>query len=380
MKNIAVLGSCGSIGKQALEVIEYLGSDYRASVLASGSNAKLLAEQTRCFKPTRIAIADESKYNELKALLPDYQGEISAGCEAVCELASDNQNDLVLGAVGGIAGLLPVLSALKAKKQVALANKETLVAAGELVMELAKQTGKPILPVDSEHSAIFQCLRAGQKNLEKIVLTASGGALRNLSKEQIADVTPKQALAHPNWNMGAKITVDSATLFNKGLEVIEAHHLFNMSYDKIEVVIHPQSIIHSAITYSDGAMLAQLGLPDMKIPIQYAFTYPERTPNKLARLDLVQVGQMSFYAPDLERFPALELAYRAGKMGGTAPAVINAANEVLVAAFLQGKIKLNCLPEIVGQVLARHTNRDNPSLNDVLESDAWARQEAMGGI
>ena len=380
MKNIAVLGCCGSIGRQALEVIEYLGTGYRACALASGSNAHLLAEQARRFKPACIVIADESKYNQLKALLPDYKGEISAGCEAVCELASNQQNDLVLGAIGGIAGLLPVISALKANRQVALANKETLVAAGELVMEMATQIGKPILPVDSEHSAIFQCLQAGKNNLEKIILTASGGALRDFSKEQITNVTPKQALAHPNWNMGAKITVDSATLFNKGLEVIEAHHLFNIDYENIEVVIHPQSIIHSAIAYSDGAVLAQLGLPDMKTPIQYAFTYPERTANKLPRLDLAQLGQMSFSAPDLDRFPALELAYRAGKMGGTAPAAINAANEVLVSAFLQEKIKLHRLPEIIGQVLARHANLTNPNLSDILEADAWAREEALGGI
>ncbi|MBC7104398.1 MAG: 1-deoxy-D-xylulose-5-phosphate reductoisomerase, partial [Firmicutes bacterium] len=343
---------------------------------AAGRNVALLAEQAREFRPAVVAVAERARELEA-ALAPDWRPEVLEGEEGLARVAAWPGVDIVLVAVTGVAGLLPTLAALKAGKEVALANKETLVAGGELVAALAGRAGPVLRPVDSEHSAIWQCLQGGRwEEVRELVLTASGGPFRLLDRAALERVTPEEALRHPNWRMGSKITVDSATLMNKGLEIIEAHWLFGIDYERIRVVVHPQSIVHGMVVFRDGAVLAQLGVPDMRLPIQYALSYPERWGPVCAAPDPVAVGALTFEAPDEERFPALRLAREAGKTGGTLPAVLNAANEVAVAAFLDRRLPFTGIVEVVARVMDRHRPVPRPALEDVLAADRWARHQA----
>lgn len=374
MKTISLLGSTGSIGTQALDVAALYPELFRVNAISAFRNVKLLGEQTRRFKPDKVAIADASLYNDLKIELSGVDVEILAGRESLLELASLDNTDIVLNALVGFAGLGPTLAALSSGKRLALANKESLVAGGHLVMPLAKRTNAEIIPVDSEHSAIFQCLQ-GQDNsaMAQIILTASGGPFFGKSAEEMLAVTPRDALKHPNWQMGAKITIDSATMMNKGLEVIEAYWLFGLSYDKIEVVIHRESIIHSLIEYTDGAVLAQLGTPDMCVPIQYALTYPERLPGRAPRINWEQLKELRFNLPDFNAFPCLSLAYQAGRMGGSMPAVMNAANEVAVELFLSGVIGFMDIPRIIDEMMNKHKVVENPELEELVAIDESTR-------
>ncbi|MGI5854612.1 MAG: 1-deoxy-D-xylulose-5-phosphate reductoisomerase [Bacillota bacterium] len=376
-KNVVILGSTGSIGRQALEVIETLGEDWRVIAVTADHNFDLLNSQIQQFGCRYAALNNRTDAARLRSIAPEWC-QVLEGPEAMKELAALPEADIILVAVLGTAGIEPTLAALKAGKRVALANKETLVAAGALIMQALQQEAGMLVPVDSEHSAIFQCL-AGQEQdaLESITLTASGGAFRDYPLAELAHVTPEMALRHPNWNMGPKITIDSATLMNKGLEVIEAHWLFAVDYDQINVAIHPGSMVHSMVHLRDGSILAQLGAPDMRLPIQYAFTYPKRLPNNYRRLNLFECGPLLFERPDLQRFPALKLAYDAGKAGGTAPAVLNAANEEAVAAFRAGRIGFMDITRIVAETLGKHINSNAiPDLGTILEADAAARVSA----
>lgn len=376
-KAITVLGSTGSIGTQALGIIEENPSLFRVQALACAGNIGLLAEQARKFRPRTVAVADDSLYSELKGLLRDTPVKVLAGGESMEELASDAENDLVINAVVGFAGLKPTLAALQAGKRLALANKESLVAGGSLVMEAACAGHAEIIPVDSEHSAIFQCLRGeDSRRVEKIILTASGGPFFGWSEERLKKVRPQDALKHPNWRMGKKITIDSATLMNKGLEVIEAHWLFGAPYDKIEVVVHRESIIHSMVAFQDGAILAQLGMPDMRVPIQFAMTYPDRLPGNAMRISWDKVASLSFATPDTRTFRCLELAYQAGRTGGSMPAVLNAANEEAVAMFLEGTIPFTAIPCIIEEVMNKHKLSGNPTISELTDIDSWSRQAA----
>jgi 1-deoxy-D-xylulose-5-phosphate reductoisomerase len=378
MKKITLLGSTGSIGISALDVIEKNPKIFKVMALAAGQNVRLLAKQVEKFKPKMVSVRSSGDAQRLRCLLgqknniPILYDE--AGTE---ELASYPSSDIVLSAISGAAGLKPTLAAIHAGKDIALANKETMVVAGHIVTKKAKQKKIKILPVDSEHSAIFQCL-AGQKvgTLRRIILTASGGPFLNLSKEELKKVTLSQALRHPRWKMGKKITIDSASLMNKGLEVIEAKWLFDLDIAHIDVLVHPQSVIHSLIELIDGSVLAQLGVPDMKIPIAYALAYPDRIINDLPLLDLAKTGRLEFYPPDIKKFPCLGLAYAAGRAGGTTPAALNAANEIAVAAFLENKICFHDLPKVIEKVLDKHQIKQNPSLEDILGADNEARREA----
>ncbi|NLP37927.1 MAG: 1-deoxy-D-xylulose-5-phosphate reductoisomerase [Firmicutes bacterium] len=374
MKWITILGSTGSIGTQALEVIAVYPDLFRIYALTAGRNVSVLIRQARRFKPQKVVIADESKYAELKTALAGLPVEVLAGSNAISQLAAEAQPDLVLNALVGFAGLKPTLSALHAGKNVALANKETLVAGGHLVMPLAQKAKKTVIPVDSEHSAIFQCLQ-GQENtaVENIILTASGGPFFGYTLGQLRTVNVEDALKHPNWTMGKKITIDSATMMNKGLEVIEAHWLFGLDYDKIKVVIHRQSIIHSMVTFQDGAVLAQLGAPDMRLPIQYALTYPQRLKLDVPRLQWEEITELNFSAPDHENFPCLKLAYEAGRIGGTMPAVLNAANEEAVSLFLQGKISFLAVARIIEAVMNKHKVVTAPDYETLTATDRQAR-------
>lgn len=373
-KRIAILGSTGSIGTQALSVIEEHSDIYQAEVLTANNNVKLLIEQSRHFKPDSVVIADETKYTELREALKDEPIKVFAGKKALCEVVEMGNVDTVLVALVGFSGLLPTISAIRAKKQIALANKETLVVAGEIVERLAFENHAPIIPVDSEHSAIFQCLAGDDAaSMTKILLTASGGPFRNFSKEQLSEVTVSQALCHPKWKMGAKITVDSATMMNKGFEVIEARWLFGTEPEKIQVLIHPQSIVHSAVQFADGAIKAQLGAPDMRIPIQYAFSYPNRLPMKAERLDLLAAGNLTFEAPDEERFPCLPLAYEALSRGGNVPCTLNAANEVANLAFRNNRIKFTDISKIIKETIKDTAYAQARSLDDLIETDKEAR-------
>lgn len=374
MKRIAVIGSTGSIGLQALDIARHYPDRIKVVALAAGSNSRLLAEQVREFKAEYAAVYEESAYPELKANCGCWTGQ---GREAMMHLASLDEVDLVLVAVSGAAGIWPTFKAVEAGKTIGLANKESLVAAGDIIMPLAESSGAQILPVDSEHSAIFQCLRDEIRSLQRIWLTASGGPFRDMDIAQMGTVTPEQALRHPKWNMGPKITIDSATMMNKGLEVIEAHHLFAVSYDQISVVIHPQSIVHSMVEFNDGSLLGHLGVPDMRIPIQYAFSYPERWEAVGKRLNLFDMGKLEFYPPDNARFPALELAVTAGVKGGTMPVVMNAANEVAVHSFLRGSLDFIGIVKAVECVMGRHRVVDRPSLADIMEADGWARESCL---
>ncbi len=374
MKKISVLGSTGSIGTQTLDVAEH-SDNIKIVGLTAGSNIKLLEQQIRKFKPKYAACADEKKAALLKLAVSDTETTVLSGKQGLCEIAADTENDAVVTSIVGIAGLEPTMAAINNGIDIALANKETLVTAGDIVMHEAKAHNSAILPVDSEHSAIFQCIGThSNKEINRIIITASGGSQYGKTRDELKDVTVSQALNHPNWDMGQKITIDSATLMNKGLEVIEAHHLFNMDYDNIDVVVHRQSIVHSMVEFADMSILAQLSLPDMRLPIHYALNYPCRTKSVMKPLDLTEIGTLTFEKPDYETFSCLKLAIEAGKCGGTMPVVLNAANEIAVELFLKGKIKFLQIGEIVEKQLSIHKNTLNPKINDIIETDREIRE------
>ena len=376
MKKISLLGSTGSIGVNTLDVIERYPESFQVCALSAGSNVDLFARQIRKFKPALAALFHSTKIDTLKELVGDLDVEIVSGQEGTVSAASFSEADLVVSGVVGSAGLLPALSALKAGKNLALANKETLVIAGELVLKEAERTHTRIIPIDSEHSAIFQVLN-GEKpeRIKKIILTASGGPFRTFTLKQMENVTVKEALNHPNWSMGAKITIDSSTMMNKGLEYIEAKWLFGVD-TKVEIIVHAQSIIHSMIEFVDTSIIAQLGIPDMRVPIAYALTYPDRFESELPSLDLASMGNLTFEAPDFERFPCLKLAMDAMEMGQTMPAVLNAANEIAVQAFLDELIPYKDIAEIIRMVMQNHSPVSLHELQNVLDADHWAREEA----
>ncbi|MBR4366496.1 MAG: 1-deoxy-D-xylulose-5-phosphate reductoisomerase [Bacteroidaceae bacterium] len=374
-RNVAILGSTGSIGCQALDVIRRNNDLYAAYILTANNSADQLIQQAREFQPEAVVIANEEHYEKVKEALADLPIKVYAGPDSLCDVVTDSNVDIVLGSMVGFAGLRPTISAIKAGKYIALANKETLVVAGELIKQLAYDHHVPILPVDSEHSAIFQCLEPGNP-VEKILLTASGGPFRKYSPEQIATVTKDQALAHPTWNMGAKITIDSATLMNKGFEVIEAKWLFDVSPDQIQVVVHPQSVIHSMVQFEDGAVKAQLGMPDMRLPIQYAFSYPHRLKSDFERLDFFQLKDLTFERPDADRFRCLALAYEALRQGGNMPCIVNAANEVVNLAFRQDRIGFNDIASVIEQTMQKAVFTRERSIEVYLDTDAEARRIA----
>ena len=374
-KQIAILGSTGSIGTQALQVIEEHPDLYEAYAITANNQVELLAEQARKFMPAAVVIANESKYAQLKELLADLPIQVYAGADAICDIVQAEPVDMVLASMVGYAGLRPTINAIKAGKEIALANKETLVVAGELINNLISQYHTPLFPVDSEHSAIFQCLEADNR-LEKVILTASGGPFRTFTREQLEHVTKEQALKHPNWDMGAKITIDSATMMNKGFEVIEAKWLFGLRPEQIEVVVHPQSVIHSMVQFQDGAVKAQLGVPDMRLPIQYAFSYPKRLQSSFDRLDFSQMTALTFEQPDTDRFRCLALAYEALNTGGNMACIVNAANEVVVSAFLNDRISFFQMSEIIEQTMSRVAFIKTPTYEDYVATDAEARRVA----
>ena len=374
-KQIVILGSTGSIGTQALQVIEEHPDLYEAYALTANNQVELLAKQARKFMPAVVVIANEAKYLQLKEMLADLPIQVYAGVDALCEIVEAKPIDVVLASMVGYAGLRPTMNAIRAGKAIALANKETLVVAGELINALAQQYKTPILPVDSEHSAIFQCLEMNNP-LEKVILTASGGPFRSYSLEQLQHVTKEQALKHPNWDMGAKITIDSATMMNKGFEVIEAKWLFGVRPDQIEVVVHPQSVIHSMVQYEDGAVKAQLGMPDMRLPILYAFSYPQRVKASFDRLDFSKMTELTFEQPDTNRFRCLALAYEALNKGGNMACIVNAANEVVVSAFLKDRISFLRMSEVIEQSMAKVPFIQTPTYEDYVATDTEARRIA----
>ena len=379
MKAITILGSTGSIGTQTLDIVTHNRDKFRVVGLAAGSNVTLLAEQIRTFKPEIVALGNKQKLGELKEAIASVANppQILVGQEGICEVARYGDAESVVTGIVGCAGLLPTIAAIEAGKDIALANKETLIAGAPVVLPLVKKHGVKLLPADSEHSAIFQCLQGvPEGGLRKIILTASGGSFRDLPVEKLSSVTVKDALKHPNWSMGQKITIDSATLMNKGLEVIEAHYLFDVDYDRIDIVIHPQSIIHSLIEVQDTSVLAQLGWPDMRLPLLYALSWPERIKTDWEQLDLVKAGDLTFREPDHQKYPCMQLAYAAGREGGLMPAVLNAANEQAVALFLAEKIGFLDIPRLIEIVCDRFSsqNTNAPSLEDILSADQWARQ------
>jgi len=373
-RGIAILGSTGSIGTQALEVIDSQPDQFSVEVLTAGSNVDLLIAQALKFKPNAVVIGDESKYSAVSDALWDEGIKVFAGAEALEQVVEMESVDVALTALVGFAGLKPTMKAIAAGKQIALANKETLVVAGELVTKAAREAGVNIYPVDSEHSAIFQCLAGEFHNpIEKIYLTASGGPFRGKKRSDLADVTKAQALKHPNWEMGAKITIDSATLMNKGLEVIEAKWLFALQPEQIDVIVHPQSIIHSIVQFTDGSMKAQMGLPDMKLPIQYALAYPNRLSSNFPRFNFLDYPSLTFEQPDMETFGNLGLAFKAMQRGGNMPCIMNAANEIAVAAFLNDKIKFLQIHEVIEQSMENAALIEHPSLEQYIETDNEAR-------
>jgi len=374
-KQIAILGSTGSIGTQALEVISENNSLFEIYALTANNNVELLIEQSRKFMPEMVAIGNEDHYPTLKNALADLPIKVFAGADSIAQVAEMQPIDIVLTAMVGYSGLNPTIHAIKAGKKIALANKETLVVAGELICELASTYHAPIIPVDSEHSAIFQCL-AGEGNnpVEKVILTASGGPFRTKTMHELEHVTSAQALKHPNWDMGAKITIDSASLMNKGFEIIEAKWLFGVTPDQIQVVVHPQSIIHSMVQFADGSIKAQLGMPDMKLPIQYAFTYPERVKTNFPRFDFDLCNQFTFEKPDQERFRNLAFAYYAMERGGNMPCILNAANEIVVAEFLKDRIGFLQMSDIIEDVLAKSEFIAKPTYDDYVKTDAMVRR------
>jgi len=376
-KNISILGSTGSIGVQTLDVAKNI--ELKVLGLSANNNIDLLEKQARELRPLLVAVGSEKHRQELSNRLKDTGIEVMSGVEGLNAVATLNEVDTVVTSIVGIAGLIPTLEAIKNGKNIALANKETLVTAGSLVMSEAIKNNVKILPVDSEHSAIFQCLMGNNiENVSKIILTASGGPFRGRTKEDLKNVTLEDALKHPNWVMGSKITIDSATLMNKGLEVIEAKWLFNLDFDKIEVLVHPQSVIHSMVEYQDGSSIAQLGSPDMRIPIQFALTYPDRAYNSFSRLNLLETNSLTFEKPDIETFPCLRLAFEAMKEGGTLPVVMNAANEVAVGLFLERKIDFTDIPLIIEKSMVAHNVNNNPCLHDIIEVDLNTRNEILG--
>ena len=374
-KKIALLGSTGSIGTQALEVIAEHPDLFTAEILTANTNVDLLIEQAKRFVPNIVIIADESLYTKLQTALSDLPIKVFAGVKDIEDVVSLPSVDIVLTAMVGFSGLLPTINAIKHHKTIALANKETLVVAGEIIKELATKYKASIRPVDSEHSAIFQCLVGELSNpIEKIYLTASGGPFRNLSKEKFKDITLEQALKHPNWSMGNKITIDSATMMNKGLEAIEAKWLFDVRPEQIDILVHPQSIVHSAVQFADGSIKAQMGLPDMKLPIQFAFTYPERTTSSFPRINFMDYPSLDFQKPDFEKFKALQLAFNAMAIGGNMPCIMNAANEVAVDAFLKQQIKFIDIPNFVNETMNKADKIVKPTIEDYLETDKQSRE------
>lgn len=368
-KRIAVLGSTGSIGTQTLEVVRN-NEDFKIEVLGAGSNVEALEKQVREFSPRLVCVYKEEAASELKKRIADTDTRVVSGMEGLIEAAVSDTCDVVVTAMVGMIGIRPTIEAIKAGKDIALANKETLVTAGHIIMPLAKEHGVKILPVDSEHSAIFQCLNGEHgEQIDKILLTASGGPFRGKTKEQMKDITVEQALKHPNWAMGRKITIDSATMVNKGLEVMEAKWLFNVDFDNIQVVVQPQSLIHSMIQFKDGAIMAQLGTPDMKLPIQYALTYPDRRYLKGDRVDFATLAQITFSVPDMENFTGLKMAYEAGRMGGVMPTVFNAANEMAVGRFLDRKIGFLDITESIRYAMSKVENIENPDLGQILDTE-----------
>lgn len=375
MKKISILGSTGSIGTQAIEVIEKMPGFFDVQALCGGDNIDVLRKQIRKINPKVVCTKSEQNAKILKNEFKNI--EVFFGDEGLNQVCSDKSNDIILVAVSGKIGLRPTLTAIENKINIALANKETLVMAGDIVMKKVKESGISLLPVDSEHSAIHQCLE-NINEVSKLIITASGGPFRTKTIEQMLNATVEQTLAHPKWNMGRKITIDSATLMNKGLEVIEAHHLFNVPYEKIDVVVHPQSIVHSAIEYVDGSVIAQLGFPSMHIPIQYALSFPQRLEGiETKSFDFVKAARLDFEEPDYEKFPCLKLAYDAGKAGGTYPVCLNAANEEAVFAFLDGKIRLGDIYKITAKMIDKHENIKNPTIDEIFEQDRVIRNEVI---
>jgi len=373
-KGIAILGSTGSIGTQALEVINEQRDKFHVEVLTANNSASLLIKQAKIYKPNSVVIVNDNKYKKVFSELSPLNIKVYSGAKSLQQIVDSEKIDIVLTALVGYAGLLPTINAIKCGKKIALANKETLVVAGELISKLAKENNSEIIPVDSEHSAIFQCLNGEERNpIEKIILTASGGPFRGKKRHELENVSKEQALKHPNWSMGAKITVDSASLMNKGLEVIEAKWLFDLNQNQIEVVIHPQSIIHSAVQFEDGSIISQLGLPDMKLPIQYALGYPNRIKNSFKRFSFFEYSNLSFERPDTDTFKNLSLAYKAMDLGGNAACVLNAANEVAVDGFLNNKIGFLNMSDLIDNCLEKINFVNNPSLEDLIESDKETR-------
>ena len=371
MKKICILGSTGSIGTQTLEIVREYNRDLKVISLSAASNIDLMEKQVREFHPSKVCMYDEAKADELRIKIADTDTEVLSGMNGLIELCEDDDVDMVVTAVVGMIGIRPTIAAIKAGKDIALANKETLVCAGHIIMPLAAQKGIKILPVDSEHSAIFQSLQGFPKErIEKLLLTASGGPFRGLKRNELVNITWREALKHPNWSMGKKITIDSSTLVNKGLEVIEAKWLFGVEPDMIQVVLQPQSIIHSAVQYVDGGIIAQLGTPDMKLPIQYALFYPDRRPMKDERVDLFKLGQIIFDRPDMDTFLGLKLAYEAIGIGGSMPTVLNAANERAVSLFLNDRIRFLDIYDIIKQSMDRHKKIDDPTVEQILEAEA----------
>lgn len=378
MKKIAILGSTGSIGTQTLDVIRANPDKFSVAAVAANENDALLEEQIEEFRPSIAVLADEAAARRLKRR---YIGdtEVLAGKEGIMAAAALNECDTVVTSMVGFSGLEPTVAAICAKKNIALANKETLVVAGEIIMRLAAENGVSILPVDSEHSAIFQCLQGEDASrVGRVLLTASGGPFRGKRRVELTGVSIEDCLKHPNWAMGKKITIDCATMANKGLEVIEAKWLYGLSYDQIQVVVHPQSIVHSMVEYVDGAVIAQMGMPDMRVPIQYALTHPERCAANFPKLNFWKMRELTFEEPDMETFAALKLAYRAGRTGGTAPCVFNAANEVAVGAFLRRELPFLGIEEMIERTMDAHRAMEHPTLQDLYDADAWARQYALG--
>ncbi len=383
MKLLSILGSTGSIGRNTLKIVEKFPERFAVKALAGKDNIELLAKQIKRFCPEIAVVFDEKRAHELKNILPveEFDVEIMYGQDGYRAAATHDNVEMVVTAVVGAAGLLPTLAAIEAGKDIALANKETLVMAGEIVIQKAADKGVKILPIDSEHSAIFQCIEGQRReDLEKIHLTASGGPFLNKPANEFFEIKPEDALNHPTWKMGKKVSIDSATLMNKGLEVIEAMHLFGVSQDMIEVVIHPQSMIHSMVSYRDGSVIAQLGIPDMKGAIAYSISYPERLPLNQPIPDFAGMGALTFQKPDFEKFPCLDLAFKACDTGKTLPAVLNAANETAVQAFLDQRLSFAKIPKVIEKTMSRHSVAEHTSLDDILEADKWARKEAEGVI
>lgn len=377
MRRIAILGSTGSIGTQTLDIVHHNPEKFHIEALSGGYNTKLLIEQVKQFRPKLVSVATKELADEVTNHVPA-DTKVLYGDEGLLEVAASTEADLVVTALVGSQGLKPTMAAIEAGKHIGLANKETLVSAGHIVTNAIRSKGVDLLPIDSEHSAIFQCLNGENRSqISKITLTASGGSFRDRSRQELEGVTVEQALQHPNWSMGAKITIDSATMVNKGLEVIEAHWLFDISYDQIDVLIHPESVIHSYVEFVDNSIIAQLGNPDMRVPIQYALTYPDRYPTPTKRLNLAEVGRLNFREMDYDRYPCLRMAFESGKQGGTTPTVYNAANEIAVARFLKGEITFLQIEKVIEAALHKHESFTNPELELIHEQDLWARAFAQ---